>query len=396
MNGDPVPRQQLNGNVGVSIGRFGSIGVAYAGVDLVGVPNPASLPSLPGVPGVGNIPGPDNLYAAPTGHSHVLSASYSVQVHRMALYVTDFHDFTNNGANSFTSNGGNGFTGSGGNSLNNGGNNGSNGVMVGLTIPFGRRSSVSVGLDSEGGYGQLQAQQSVVTIGDWGYQAYVSAGDPTHEFAQALYKSPRSLISAGIDQTGGQMSVNLESQGAVSLFDGGVFASNTVNDSFAVVDTGGLANVHVLQENRDVGSTDSKGRLLVPDLRAFDMNRIAIEPTDVPLDTTLSLTAREVRPQDRSGVVVRFPVKISHAALLRLVDEAGALVPLGSTVTLRATGVIVPVGYDGEAYVQDLSLRNEIAVERPDGQRCGAAFSYKPVPGQIPTIGPLACREQRP
>jgi hypothetical protein len=47
------------------------------------------------------------------------------------------------------------------------------------------------------------------------------------------------------------------------------------------------------------------------------------------------------------GVVVRFPVKISHGALLRLVDEAGAPLSVGSTATLRATDVTVPVGYDG-------------------------------------------------
>ena len=28
--------------------------------------------------------------------------------------------------------------------------------------------------------------------------------------------------------------------------------------------------------------------------------------------------------------------------------------PLGSAATLRATGVTVPVGYDGDAYVEDL------------------------------------------
>jgi outer membrane usher protein len=39
-----------------------------------------------------------------------------------------------------------------------------------------------------------------------------------------------------------------------------------------------MAHVHVLQENRDVGSTNSSGRLLVPDMRSFDLNHVAIEP----------------------------------------------------------------------------------------------------------------------
>jgi outer membrane usher protein len=89
-------------------------------------------------------------------------------------------------------------------------------------------------------------------------------------------------------------------------------------------------------------------------------------------------------------------MKISHGALLQLVDEAGVSVPVGSTAKLRATGVTVPIGYDGDAYVQDLNPHNEIDVERPDGRRCSVAFNYQPIRGEIPSIGPLRCLEQGP
>jgi outer membrane usher protein len=131
-------------------------------------------------------------------------------------------------------------------------------------------------------------------------------------------------------------------------------------------------------------------------MRSFDLNHIAISPTDIPADVTIDVATREMRPQDRSGVVVKFQVKISHAALLRLVDGAGAPMPLGSAATLRATGVTVPVGYDGDAYVEDLSSHNELAVERMDGRRCTVVFDYRPLPGEVPTIGPLRCQEQKP
>jgi outer membrane usher protein len=82
--------------------------------------------------------------------------------------------------------------------------------------------------------------------------------------------------------------------------------------------------------------------------------------------------------------------------LLQLVDEAGVSVPVGSTAKLRATGVIVPVGYDGDTYILDLEPQNEVEVELPDGRLCSVAFSYQPVSGEIPSIGPLRCLEQRP
>ncbi len=134
----------------------------------------------------------------------------------------------------------------------------------------------------------------------------------------------------------------------------------------------------------------------MPDLRSFDVNHVAIEPTDVPVDATVPYTGRDVKPQDRSGVVVRFPIKTSHGALLRLVDEAGAPIKVGSTATLAATGVTVPVGYDGAAFVEDLTPQNNrVTVQLPDGRRCAATFAYHPATGEIPNIGPLRCQLQQ-
>ena len=350
VNGDGVPRKQFSAFTGLSLRRFGSGGLAYAAVDLDASPVPFKLA------------------LAQTQRSQVISANYSLQIHHAYIYATEFRDLVNKG---------------------------SSGLQIGLTIPFGRRNSITVSGQSEGS-AQVEVQQPAPMIGDWGYQAYLSADGTTHAFAQAQYKSPVGLFTAGIDSGNGVTTLRLESQGAFSFVDRELFPSNTIYDSFAIVDTNPVAHVHVLQENRDVGSTNSSGRLLVPDMRSFDLNRIAIEPTDIPPDATMNTATRELRPQDRSGVVLRFPIKFSHGALLRLVDEAGVAVPLGSTATLRPTGTVVPVGYDGDAYIEDLSPHNELVIEFPNGRRCTVAFDYKPVAGDIPKIGPLRCVELKP
>jgi len=351
INGAAVPRKQLNGNTSLNLKHFGSVGFAYAGLDQDNSPNP--------IP-----PGTSTAL-----HSKVVSANYSLQVHHMFIYANEYKYFANTGDNS--------------------------GLQVGITIPFGKRSSVTVSGASDGS-GQVQAQKSAPQIGDWGYDAYVSAGDSTHEFAQGQYKSRVGLFTAGVDHASGQTTVRLESQGALSFIDKALFPSNWVYDSFAIVDTSPIPRVHVLQENRDVGRTNSSGRLLVPDMLSYQLNHIAVDPTDIPADATINNDKRAFRPRDLSGVVLKFPIKFSHAALLQLVDEAGVSMPLGSTVTLRATGAVAPVGFDGDAYVEDLSLHNELIVERPNGRRCTVAFDYQPQPGEIPSIGPLRCLEKKP
>jgi outer membrane usher protein len=349
-NGDGVLRKQLSGFTSLSLRHFGTGGVAYAGVDQD--PSPHPLP----------------LQQPTSFKSHVVSGNYSLQLRRLSLYANAFQ------------------------SLDNGGGSG---VQAGVVIPFGRRSSANVGWSSDGN-ALIQAQQSAAQIHDWGYQAFVSAGRTQHEFGVVEYKSPVGLFSAGVDSASGETTGRLEALGAMSVVDGGVFLSNAIYDSFAIVDTKPLTRVNVLQENRDVGSTGSSGKLLVPDMRAFELNHLAIAATELPADVAIHTPSREVRPQDRSGVVVKFPIKLSHGALIQLVDESGVPLFPGISAKLRATGVTMPVGYDGEVYVEDLMPKNELIVEFPDGRHCTATFEYHPVPGEIPTIGPLRCMETKP
>jgi outer membrane usher protein len=351
ISGDGAPKKQVSAFTSLSSRRFGSLGLAYG----ESVQNATASSSQPGV--------------EPLQNSQVVSVNYSLQFRKVSIYASEFKSLSKT--------------------------SGSNGMQIGLTIPFGRRSSTNLSATSEGSV-QFQVQKSASSIGDWGYNAYASVGDSDHEFSQVQYKSPVGLLTAGVDRSAGQTTLRMESQGALSLVDRGLFPSNAINDSFAIVDTGSMPNVRVFQENRDVGRTGTSGRLLVPDMRSFDLNHITIEPTDIPPDATIINSSREIRPQDRSGVIVKFPIKISHGALLRLVDESGVAVPLGSTATLRSNGASVPVGYDGDAYVQDLSPRNELIVDRADGRRCVVAFDYHAVPGDIPSLGPLRCIEQRP
>ena len=371
MNGDPVPRLQLTGTLGLTLGRFGELGIAYARIDQTVAPVPGS--SVPPSSAVinGSSTGAIGIIAADRP-ARLLSASYSVQIEDFSLGATAFHNF---------------------------GDGDGSGALLSLTMSLGPRSSATAsvgGGSTGGGFAQVQAQQSASDVGDWGYRAYASEGDGTHAFGEVEYKSPYRIYSAGIDQSAGQTQFQAETQGAFSLVEGTFFGSNPIPDSFALVKTGDVPDVHVLQENRDAGTTNQRGLLVVPDLRSFEINHLAIDPNDIPPDATIDTTVREIRPQDRSGVVVEFPIRFNHGALLALVDEAGNPMPVGSKATLLATGTAYPVGYDGAAYIENLKPLNVVEVERMDGTQCTVAFPYTPVPREIPKIGPLTCRKDKP
>jgi outer membrane usher protein len=360
-NGDPVSTFQLNVNASVSLSSFGSLGIAYAEVRRAAQPRLA--PSTPS---------PNTFDFAEPEHSRILTASYSRQFGRVAAYANAFRDF---------------------------GEKKGTHVMVGLTLPLGRRTTTSVSAQESHGARSAQADvdRPAIVPGDWGFRTFVSAsgaGDAMsgHEFAQLTYKAGFGQIFTGVDHVAGHTVVQTEMRGALALADHGLFAANRIDDSFAIVDTE-TAGIRVRQENRDVGRTDSHGRLLVPDLRSFEMNQLSIEPLDAPVDAEVTVTNKSVRPQDRSGVVVKFPVKVDHGALLSLVDGNGKPLPVGSSATLESSGAAAPVGYGGETYVVGLRSRNHVVVDLPDGGRCAVLFEFKAAANQIPTVGPLTCRE---
>jgi outer membrane usher protein len=369
-NGDPISTLRLNANASLFLPRVGSLGLAYTQID-----REHALPTISGSPG-----GPSsNPVSIPQAeHSKLLTASYSRQIRTAAFYATAFRDFA--GQKSTT-------------------------VLVGLTLPLGHRTAANISAEAGGRTrsGQVAINHSATVAGDWGYRLFASAQQENspgtsndhvsgHEFGEVTYKSRFGQLFAGVDRNGSQTTVQGEVNGALSILDGGMFASNRIEDSFAIVDTH-AAGIRVRQENRDVGRTDSHGRLLVPDMRSYDINRLAIEPLDAPMDADVPVTTREVRPQDRSGVVVRLPVTIKHGALVRIVDASGKPIAVGSVATLVSTGVDVPVGYDGEAYLTNVGNHNQVIVEQSSGARCALEFDYRATPGEIPAIGPLPCRE---
>jgi outer membrane usher protein len=106
LNGDPFPRRQINANAGLALGRFGSFGVAYTGVDRDAPQAPISFFAPPGtfLPQTTNLPG-GVLSASggiftflPAQHAEIFSASYSVPIGNMSFYATGFHDFASAGA----------------------------------------------------------------------------------------------------------------------------------------------------------------------------------------------------------------------------------------------------------------------------------------------------------
>ncbi|MEJ0013007.1 MAG: fimbria/pilus outer membrane usher protein [Bauldia sp.] len=193
--------------------------------------------------------------------------------------------------------------------------------------------------------------------------------------AAGTYRGKAARLGASFDATTAGVRGTAEADGSLVFAGGEVYAANRIDDAFAIVDAG-APGVEVYSENRPVGRTDRRGKLLVAGLHAYQRNGLAIAPDDLPADSEATLTKTSVVPADRAGVNVDFGVRpMGASAVVILQDVSGAFLPPGATGTLASGGEFA-VGYDGQAFLTGLSAANTITVDLGNGATCTAHFAF--------------------
>jgi outer membrane usher protein len=268
------------------------------------------------------------------------------------------------------------------------------GIFAGLSIPFGDNVTASTGIENgPDGFNVVAdiAKSEQQENGGIGWRARTSEGQVANREASISYRAPFARVEAGVQQYDGDVRATAQMDGAIAVAGGGVFATNRIDDAFAVVDVG-TPGVDVQQQNRPVGKTNRSGRILVPNLNSYEPNTVSIDPKNLPVDADVPATKEVVVPADRSGVVVKFGVsEAPQAALVTITDKNGTPLQAGLNGKLQGASEEFVVGYDGQAYIRGLSAQNSIEVSLGDGSKCRAAFSYKPVPGKQVVINDVKC-----
>jgi outer membrane usher protein len=190
----------------------------------------------------------------------------------------------------------------------------------------------------------------------------------------------------------GKVELRGGARGTLGLLAGLPFASRPVGQSsFAVVEVDGLAGVPVKRGNQVVAETDARGRAFIPGLLPWQINKIEIDPVELPLDTEVGATIQQVTPYARSGSVVKFAVRRTRQALLVLHQPNGVAVPPGTRVTLLPGGAEFLAGRRGEVWLSDLGTgQQQLRVDWPGGG-CELDLPVLADSQTPPKIGPIAC-----
>jgi outer membrane usher protein len=267
-------------------------------------------------------------------------------------------------------------------------------VFLTFSMSLDDRTYGSTSLQHAGNRNTLavDATRSIPTEGGVGWRAQLQQGGDVHGgLAELDYLGRYGQVQAGVSDLAGNSYTYANATGSVVLMGGGVFPSRSIYNGFAVVSTDGVPNVPVKLENNLIGSTNSRGLLLVTPLNAYQNNKVSIDPMDLPPDMRLGKVDLDATPTDRAGTLVRFDITRIRAASIILHDAAGKPLPLGSQVRVRGQhGEPALVGFDGVVYLDTLQAHDVLDVTTPEGS-CHVAFDYHNQGDGIPQIGPLTC-----
>ena len=252
-------------------------------------------------------------------------------------------------------------------------------------------TDVSRPAPNTGGIGwRAQAQHSIDGSDD-----SMNSKDSTGGLAELNYLGRYGQAQTGIRSNDGNYASYASATGSLVKMGGGLFAARQINSGFAVVSTGGIANVPVTLQNSPIGTTNSRGLLLISPLTAYQENKIGIDPMQLPADLRIDKVNIDATPTDRAGILVAFGITPVRSASVILTDSDNQPLALGSQVR-QLSNQEVPstvIGFDGEVYLDTLDEHNVLEVTMPSGDVCTVRFDYSKQGDEIPLIGPFICQK---
>lgn len=277
------------------------------------------------------------------------------------------------------------------------GSKGYNAQMV-LSIPLGDwgAGSISSARDTNNNWSQrVNYSRATPTNGGFGWNlAYANGTGENSSYQQAdLIWRTRALESrVGVYGSQGDYQSWGEVSGSLVVMNNGVYASNTINDAFALISTHGFGQIPVSYENQLIGTTNDDGYLLVPNVTSYYQAKFQIDPMSLPADVSTPEVERRLAISERSGYLIDFPLEQITSATLRITDESGKDLPKGSPVFTSETKPVSYVGWDGITYIEQAKPQNKLKIIRADnGARCYLQFALKASTG-IQDIGTVTCK----
>ena len=244
---------------------------------------------------------------------------------------------------------------------------------INLNVRFGPRTSGTAAIRhsrDEDIAGQFSYYRPDTEVGQFGYAAHAYAGRNERLAGTIAYRAPFARLSADAEYASGNVAMRARVDGALVIADNRVFARDRSSEAYALVRTGDVEGVTVTHEHREVGKSDKGGRLLVSRVTPLVPMQFDIAPDKLPAEAVARSTFRRMRASRGGVVLVDMDIEAYRSVLLRVVDEQGEPLPVGSKVVAMPSGREYMVAFDGLVDFNGLSKDESIALGADLGGDC--------------------------
>ncbi|WP_157697788.1 fimbria/pilus outer membrane usher protein [Caballeronia calidae] len=285
------------------------------------------------------------------------------------------------------------------------------GIYATLSIPLGRsmNSSVTARRLDNGSALTTNLTRSIPAEGSgWGWRMQSELGRSDSAQLEGAYVGRYGQLTAGANQFRNPGSPPISTEyadlnGSLILVGAAFYASQRIDDAFAIVDTNGVKDIPVRFQNRLIGQTNSSGLLIVNHLNAYQHNTVSIDTLTLPVDMQVSTTQLDVVPATRSGAVALFKMDPILAVDMTIVDLHGSPLPVSSIVraqpapqsaTTHDLAGSAMIGFDGALYLENPPSHGILQVTQPDGAMCHIALPELPHQAGLIHLNRLVCAPQ--
>ncbi|WP_233453220.1 fimbria/pilus outer membrane usher protein [Pseudomonas carnis] len=262
-------------------------------------------------------------------------------------------------------------------------------LTMSMPLDFGASGNTpqitaQVGRDTQGNYSE-QAGISGTAGQDrqYGYSANFGHDGANHSKSAALngqYTGGRAMLSAALGRGDGYTSASMGASGTVVAHAEGVTMTPYRGETMAVVSAPGAAGAKV---SGYPGLTlDSRGNAVVPYLRPYELNEVAIDPIGSSLDVELNETSQQVAPRAGAVVHLKYTTNQGRAVLLNVRLDDGSSLPFGAGVTDGEGASVGMVGQGGLLYARIKPETRQLLINWGNKTHQQCALMIPPGPGE--------------
>jgi len=274
--------------------------------------------------------------------------------------------------------------------------NGTTGTSIGIffVMPLDNNRIVSASANSHGNQQDyyVSASQSPLQGDSLGWRGLAGRQQNQTRAEGGVYYTGRyGRVSGDVSTSTDLTALRLGASGGLVLANRKLFATQRVDQSFAVAEVAGYEGVGIGLGSNILSRTDKDGVALIPRLIPYQNNSIRLDPSELPVSAEINSIEQNAVPAWRSAVKVVFPVRSGRGALLKIIFDDGEDAPAGATLHIEGDTEEFYVARRGAVFVTGLQPTNKVVLKWND-QQCRIDVTLPPEsPDEIVRLGPRTC-----